>query len=53
MAMIVRDLMVGSEKLKEMDYLEEAEGHNDLGWFPGAASVDRPISPTATLWKLF
>lgn len=30
MAMIVRDLMVGSEKLKEMGYLEEAEGHNAL-----------------------
>ncbi len=29
-AMIVRDLMVGSEALKEMGYLEEAEGHNAL-----------------------
>lgn len=29
-AMIVRDLMVGNEALKEMGYLEEAEGHNAI-----------------------
>lgn len=30
MAIIARDLMIGSEKLREMGYLEEAEGHNAI-----------------------
>ena len=30
MAMIVRDLMIGSESLRQMGHLEEAEGHNAI-----------------------
>ncbi|GAA4801732.1 L-fucose isomerase [Olivibacter ginsenosidimutans] len=30
MAMIIRDLMIGNDKLKEMGYAEEAHGHNAL-----------------------
>ena len=36
MTLIIRDLMVGNEKLKEIGYEEEAEGHNAIiGGFQG------------------
>ena len=41
--MIVRDLMVGSEALKEMGYLEEAEGHNARLPDSRPAPVDGPF----------
>lgn len=31
MTMIMRDLMIGNKKLKEMGFAEEAEGHNAIG----------------------
>jgi L-fucose isomerase len=42
MTLIIRDLMIGNPKLKEMGYGEESKGHNAiLSGFQGTTSVDR------------
>jgi len=51
MTMIARDMLVGNPRLAELDWGEEALGHNAILVGSRASASGPTTSPTATSWK--